>query len=469
MRRSLFFKSTLWAILSLCKLETFGQHVPLSDPENNANWILNENLSDEFNGEELDKTKWWILGENNDYRSKWKGRAPGQFAPHNVKVENGELVLISRWDPDFNYDHSKNNDVYYGGTKEAADKSWPITQACIMSESFFRYGYMEIRCKAADAPVTAAFWTTGYQSEIDMIENFGKLPIGNPEKKPETLERKYRTNLISWDPDKSKDHKNYKVEDVLEQRVADDYFVYGFEWDKNYIKTYFNGKLVRHATREELEAKNQWKYDVPQELWLNSEVFSWYGLPTEKDLAQPAAFKVDYVRIWQKEITGPEFAALDFEGPFHYQGRSTNWWAPKNSWWRMKNEKAASGEMSLRFKPEAPFKGAYSAFSPYGAIDLPAGDNEVKFKIWIDPETKIKEMNLILNAPFTKIPVNLSKIKKGEWVEVSRTFKHPRASVTGLDKNADRLQIMIPADQIKSREALLYIDDISFGKMNTPF
>ena len=81
--------------------------VPVSDPQNAGQWILNESLSDEFNGTILDKTKWWILGENGDYRSKWKGRAPGQFAPQNVRVENGDLILTSRWEPDFVFANEK--------------------------------------------------------------------------------------------------------------------------------------------------------------------------------------------------------------------------------------------------------------------------------------------------------------------------------------------------------------------------
>ena len=153
-----------------------GQNYPASDPTNSEGWNLNEALSDEFDGNSLDKGKWWILGENNDYRNKWKGRAPAQFAPENVAVINNELILYSKWDPDFEFADESLGDIPYGGV----NKSQPITQAAIISERFFKYGYMEIKCIAADAPVTSSFWTTGYHSEIDMTENYGKRPIGNP-------------------------------------------------------------------------------------------------------------------------------------------------------------------------------------------------------------------------------------------------------------------------------------------------
>ncbi len=458
-------KLSLLLIALLAVSQLFGQDYPMSDPSNSAGWILNSQVSDEFNGSELDKTKWWILGENNDYRTKWKGRAPGQFVSHNVKVENGDLVLMSQWEPTFQFANEIHDGTWYGGSTSAADNSQPITQACIMSESYFRYGYMEIRCKGADAPVTSAFWTTGYHSEIDMTENYGKRPIGNPENKPESLERKYRTNMINWDPDKAADHKNWKVEDIMDERLASDYFVYGFEWDKDYIKTYFNGELVRHATRTELEANDQWRHQHPMELWLDTEVFSWYGLPAAADLSSPAEFKIDYVRIWQKEITGPDYNALGFEGPFYFQGRSVQWWNAGNIPWRIKDEKSASGDFSARFKQSGSFSGNYAMFTPYGSLDLPAGNNTLYFKVWMDPSTSIDEIDFILENPWQSMTVDLRGVEKGKWVELSQTFSRSTSSDPSL-ANGDRIRMILRADDINGTDALLYIDDIIFEHDN---
>jgi len=447
-------------LLMLASGAVFAQSYPMSDPANSGGWILNQNLSDEFSGTQLDKTKWWILGENGDYRSKWKGRAPGQFAAHNVRVENGDLILSSKWEPSFSFALEKNNGVYYGGTATSADNSKPITQACVMSEKFFRYGYMEIRCKVADAPVTSSFWTTGYHSEIDMTESFGKLPIGNPENKSLDLEKKYRTNMINWDPDKTAT-SNWKVEDVMNVRLASDYYVYGFEWDKDYIKTYFNGQLVRYATRQQLEANDQWRHQYPQELWLDSEVFDWYGLPSAADLANPAEYKIDYVRIWQKVITEPNFDALGFEGPFYYQGRSTAWWAAASTPWRIKDEKSSTGDFSLRFKTTTAFSGSQSIFSPYGSSKLKAGDNEIRFKVWIDPATIVNKMDVVLSNPYVKLTFDLSGVAKGQWVELSQTFTRNAESNMSLT-SGDRVQVTIASADVTGSSALLYIDDISF-------
>ncbi len=455
-----------------------GQPFPLSDSLNLGGWILNPHVSDEFNDSLLDRSKWWILGENGDYRNKWKGRAPGQFAAHNVRLEDGDLILTSQWEPGFDFATGKNNGVFYGGTETSADGSKPITQACVMSEAFFKYGYMEIRCKAADAPVTSSFWTTGYHSEIDMVENFGKRPIGNPRNQSEALERKYRTNMIIWDPDAPSNHQNWKVEDVLDVRVASDYLVFGFEWDSGFVKTYYNGQLMRTVTRQELEAKNQWRHDAPQELWFDSEVFYWYGLPNQADLASPAEYRIDYVRVWQKELSGPAFDALGFEGPFYFQGRSQPWWSSPASNFRLKTDKTYEGDFSLRYQGAVSPSGTYSIFSPFGSIDLPAGSNTVSMQVWLDPGTHVDEIELVLNSPWAVVPIDLSMLPKGQWVQVVEAFNRNAASNPSIT-GGDRLQIRVRGNDISSNtsEALFYLDNISFntatvdvrGKNTVPF
>ncbi|MDA9201990.1 family 16 glycosylhydrolase [Flavobacteriaceae bacterium] len=458
----------LFIILTTCAV-SYAQH-PLSDPNNNGGWILNPYVSDEFSGSSLDKSKWWILGENGDYRHKWKGRAPGQYAGHNVRVESGNLILTSQWEPTFEFANEKHAEsgIWYGGTLDSRDLSKPITHASVMSEAFFRYGYMEIRAKIANAPVVSAFWTTGYHSEFDMMENYGKLPQDNPENKPLNLERRQRTNIINWDPDIATNHQNWKVEDDMNIRLAEGYHVYGFEWDRDYIKTYFDGTLLRLVSREDLESNNQWRHDYPQEIWFDNEVFYWYGLPSEVDLTIPAEFKIDYVLIWQKEVTPPDFDALGFEGPFYFQGRSINWWNSPTAKWRIKSDKPASGDFSLKFKHVGSFSGNYSTFSPYGSINLPSGTNIVKFKIWVDPSTEIDQIEFILNNPYKKIVFDLSSVTKGTWVEISENFNRSDPSNQNLS-NGDRLQITIRSEQIKTSSALLYVDDIVFNDNSLDF
>ncbi|OEK08655.1 hypothetical protein A8C32_04185 [Flavivirga aquatica] len=463
MRITNFKSLCLFAFFLLGAVSSKAQNFPLSDPGNTEGWIFNPEVSDEFNGSELDKAKWWILGENNDYRQKWKGRAPGQFVSHNVKVESGDLILMSQWEPSFTFINESHEGTPYGGV----GKSHPITQSCIMSEKFFKYGYMEIRCQSADAPVTNAFWTTGYQSEIDMTENYGKRPIGNPKNRVESLERRYRTNLITRYPDRTVD--SYKTEHTLVERTASDYFVYGFEWDKDYMKIYFNGILLETKTRTDIENNEniKWIWDFPQELWLDSEVFEWYGLPVQQDLTSPAEFKIDYVRVWQKELlSGSDFDALGFEGPFHFSGRSRNWFpGGGSSTWRMEDEKPNTGDFSLRYKQTAAITVNQTMFSPPGSLDIPAGANKINMNVWIDPGTTVNTLTVLLERPFRRIDVDLTGVEKGKWVSVSTSFSRSAASDTNIS-NGDRIRLQVRPANVVGTNALFYVDDISFDNTN---
>lgn len=49
-------------------------------------WVMIENMSDEFSSSALDTSKW------RDHITTWKGRTPADFLPENVSVKNGTLA-----------------------------------------------------------------------------------------------------------------------------------------------------------------------------------------------------------------------------------------------------------------------------------------------------------------------------------------------------------------------------------------
>jgi hypothetical protein len=63
---------------------------PLSDQQNQGDWVKFEPMSDEFEGKELDRSKWTIG------TSWWKGRQPALFSDNNVTVSDGKLHLTMR-------------------------------------------------------------------------------------------------------------------------------------------------------------------------------------------------------------------------------------------------------------------------------------------------------------------------------------------------------------------------------------
>ncbi|WP_048692444.1 family 16 glycosylhydrolase [Catenovulum maritimum] len=273
----------------------YAAPVPLSDPENKAGWKLNKEISDEFNGDSLDLDKWLNLGQDSNYYGQWKGRAPSQFNPDNVTIANGFLTITNRWDPDFKFADEKFNNGYYYG------KPAPITTAAIITKKKFKYGYMETRAKAADGPVSSAYWTTGKGGEIDVFEHYGE------NKKKSHSAKKYHTSFHDWRKGSKTFGKRIWTNDhILDFRVADDFHVYGLEWDENYIAIYVDGRLISCQTREEIG--DNWVAVNEQKVWIDSETFDWELKPdqmTKEDFGDGQKFVVDYSRIWQREGNGP--------------------------------------------------------------------------------------------------------------------------------------------------------------------
>ena len=236
-------------------------------PLNPGNWKFVSELSDEFNGKSLDTTKWY------NYNPGWKGREPGYFSPANVTVKNGDLILTSRTEvlPDLPAGYHT------------------FTTAAVKSKSRMLYGYYEVRFKPMDSRASSAFWfyaiDPGLWTEIDVFEICGKHP-------DKTWEHKYFATAHALTVPGLSQRISDNVEWVTPYRLADDYQVCGLEWNENLIKWYLNGEVIR--TRE----NTYWH----QPLDMNFDIETmpeWFGLPDPKD--KPGYFRVDYVRVWQKQ------------------------------------------------------------------------------------------------------------------------------------------------------------------------
>jgi len=247
---------------------------PLSDPEHKWKWILLEEVSDEFDGTYLDTVKWLASGKNGRYQVNWKGRKPSQFVPENAFVEDGKLKIRTMWDPEYNF----------------APDHYIYTTAAIISKSTFKHGYIEIKCKASDASFTSSFWTLGENSELDIFEFVGDSKV---EEKFDNLYEFciHNRNLDDW-------QNAYWQENVsLPWRVADDFHVYGCEWNENGLKFYADGELVKVASKQEIG--EHWCLTEPMNIWMDSEAFIWHGFPDKDEL--PADYEIEYIRVWQKQ------------------------------------------------------------------------------------------------------------------------------------------------------------------------
>jgi beta-glucanase (GH16 family) len=274
-----------------CLQQADAQPTPYSDPDNAGGWVLNETVSDEFDGDSLNLDKWNNLGLDGNYFGEWKGRAPSQYNPENVSVSGGKLTIISRWDPTFKFSDSKcSNGFMYG-------KPAPVTTAGITTKAKFKYGYLEMRCKAADGPVSSSFWTTGAGGEIDVFEHYGENST-NP-----YSSKRFHASFHDWRKGSATFGQRIWTNDhQLDFRVADDFHIYGFEWDESYVKLFVDGRLVNCVTKQEMG--DNWVAVNEQKVWIDSETFDWEVKPAHlkaADFADGREFIVDYCRVWQRK------------------------------------------------------------------------------------------------------------------------------------------------------------------------
>ena len=234
-------------------------------------WEKIPHLSDEFNADELDKSKWL------NYHPYWSGRAPSNHHRNNVWVADGFLGLQST---------SRVDDL-----TEVADPNsdiW-VDAACVTSKNRnVSYGYYEARIKESQISMTSSFWFQGTYSEIDVIENLGAPSNNNGHENQMHMNTHYYPD--GWDNDK-KTPRSWS----LPYPAGEDFHVYGLWWiDETRLNMYHNGQLVA-------EINLPGDYDEPMYMFFDTEVFTWEGLPTIESLNDPErnTMYVDWVRAWE--------------------------------------------------------------------------------------------------------------------------------------------------------------------------
>ena len=454
---------------------TESKILPFSDPENKDGWLLNEEISDEFDDIELDTTKWFIEGQNGDYYI-WKGRPPSQFVPHNVNLKNGELVITSQWEPDYEfvkekYADGKNNDSY----GELDGKPIPVTTGGIITKKRFLYGYMEVKAKVGFAAISGAFWGIGFEQELDIFEL-----MGNPKKYGFIEGGNYFIGTVhDWSPPAVRPTEVFLHSEKLDFNTSDGFHVYGAEWGKDYLSFYIDGKHIVTFTQDEVGT--DFILNNPMEIWLDSEIFKRLGVPHEAEM--PVDFEVEYMRVWQKptnNLLAKDAAFYGFEGPILFEENTrpldllpvhtnTNdyqkfWIFDEGSskYLKITEGHYASGVESLQFfgygKNENLEVDKVTATTPEGALNLPAGEYKLSMKLWLDQGRIADKIYVTLMNPKLEIEfTNLKKLPRLQWVTVEA--KVSRTEASGKD---DGMVIEIRKEDLpETKAAKLFIDDIT--------
>jgi beta-glucanase (GH16 family) len=241
----------------------------LPDAPEGYQWKPVEKLTDEFDGEVLDSSKWIPR------HPSWRGRN-SRHEEVNISVSGGHLRLKST--------------LREGSTDVKAST---VTAACVTSNKRRCLpGFYQTRIKASDLSMTSSFWFQGEYSEIDVVENVGRPSL----EKMRDIEYKMMMNSHfrngGWD-----NENNTPVQWKMPVRARDRFHVYGVWWkDAETLWMYHDGVKIA-------EIKTKGRFEEPQNMFFDTEVFKWHGWPTRESLLDPArnTMLVDWVRAWKLE------------------------------------------------------------------------------------------------------------------------------------------------------------------------
>lgn len=234
--------------------------------------------SDEFNGDELDPSRWTayvgdgcpgLCGFGNDELQYYSDRA------ENVKVEDGKLIITAIKD-------SLKSRAYSSAKLLTKDqKSW-------------KYGRIEVKAKLPQGKGTwPAIWMLPDKNkyggwprsgEIDIMEHVGY----NPGMIYGTV------HTLSFNHMKG----TQKGDSTLVADFSESFHEYAIEWREDQIDWFIDGQPY-HSFNNTGKNSDDWPFDQSFHLILNLAVGgSWGGSRGIDDSIWPQSMEIDYVRVY---------------------------------------------------------------------------------------------------------------------------------------------------------------------------
>ncbi|MCW1926466.1 glycoside hydrolase family 16 protein [Luteolibacter arcticus] len=237
--------------------------------------------SDEFNGKEIDFSKWGV--EENGHGG---GNGELQYyvdRPENLRIEDGHLVIEAKKEK-FNA-AGVQKDYTSGRLRTKRRASW-------------LYGRFEMRAKLPTGRgIWPAFWMLptkdayggwAASGEIDIMELVGH----EPSKAHGTLHHggTWPKNVHTGTPFELK-----------KGTFADDFHTFAAEWEKGEIRWYVDGELYQTQTKwSSTGGQFPAPFDQPFYLVLNVAVGGGWPGPPDAKTVFPQRMTVDWVRVYQR-------------------------------------------------------------------------------------------------------------------------------------------------------------------------
>lgn len=241
--------------------------------------------SDEFDGTRLDEAKWTAeVGGNG-----WGNRELQYYtAGDNIEVRNGHLTITAR-------------------PQDQGGRHYTSARLVTKGKAAWTYGKVEARIKLPYGQgLWPAFWMLGENldavgwprcGEIDIMEMVGgKDKAGG------------NANAVAWgslhrpnadDPGGGASKKSVTAEYRSEVDLANDFHVFGVEWDAAALKYYVDGQVYLSIDIS-ADADGFEVFRRPFFIILNLAVGGDWPGPPDRTTVWPQHMQVDWVRVYQK-------------------------------------------------------------------------------------------------------------------------------------------------------------------------
>lgn len=249
--------------------------------------------NDEFEGENLDLTKWdYQYGNGGEYGLSGWGNNEWQYylaREENVRVEDGKLVITA----------VKEDNVYTSGRIRTITNKGEVLFATT-------YGRIEARIKCPKGEgIWPAFWLLpvdesiygrwAASGELDIMEAKGRLP-----------QQISGAAHYGWTwPDNTSSTKEFEFEEGTD---ITDFHLYTLEWEEDEIRWYVDGEC--YFILKDWFSKNSKgekypegaPFDVPFYILLNMAIGGNFDPEANvRNTEFPVQMEVDYVRVYHKE------------------------------------------------------------------------------------------------------------------------------------------------------------------------
>ena len=253
-----------------------AQELPIApEPPVGTRWTVNNDFTDEFDGNELDDGKWF------DYHPRWLGRQPAIFLPRTVSVVDGVMQIR-------NIKLAQDTVVTFF---DGSTGSYSIGGGAVVSRKTEAYhGYYEVRMKASDIKMSSTFWmsnprTSGecpnYSLELDVIETIGGASPGNA-----GFITNMKSNTHYYQTDCNGNNRVFSQggQGPIGGDSSEDFHTYGCWWqDENNMIFYVDGE-ESHRIRANTGGSAR-PFDRPMHINMVTETYDWQPPPSAADLA----------------------------------------------------------------------------------------------------------------------------------------------------------------------------------------